>query len=313
MKIERMGTEKPVHGAENFEVSAGAKAILKEERIQIKKEDLKVPENFDKGEALIIPIINIKDIRDEKDGEIGSLYSQQVLDFQMRIESFIDKIYEKIPEGERQDTEIVVLAGENDLITPVDGFGSAHQRAVETGEVVISAIVKSMKEKGIEPKEALTTNKGKTVATNLLNDLELMHPITEEKAGANKKYLEFLKNKYGTGRELWVAFEEDAEREMRQSFGADGPDDIANDMNNALQICSRIAETHQEENPDKRVVVFAIGFYDNLSPWVKKYLLKSDPAKKFVPVEKGSGLVIKKTPAGVASTTIGEKSFSVEI
>jgi hypothetical protein len=166
---------------------------------------------------------------------------------------------------------------------------------------------------GIKIEGALTTNRGKTVATNLLNDLELMHPITEEKAEANKKYLEFLKNKYGTGRELWVAFEEDAEKEMRQSVGADGPDDIANDMNNVLRICSRIAETHQEKNPDKRVIVFAIGFYDNLSPWIKKYLLKADPAKKFVPIEKGSGLVIKKTPAGVASTIIGEKSFSVEI
>jgi hypothetical protein len=313
MSIEKMGTKKPVHGAENFDVSAGAKAILEEERIQIKKEDLKVPENFDKGESLIIPMINIKDIRDEKDGEIGALYPQQVLDFQIRIKSFIDEIYEKIPEGERQNADVIVLAGENDLTTPVDEFRSAHQRAVETGKAVISVVTKSMEERGIKIEGALTTNRGKTVATNLLNDLELMHPITEEKAEANKKYLEFLKNKYGTGRELWVAFEEDAEKEMRQSVGADGPDDIANDMNNVLRICSRIAETHQEKNPDKRVIVFAIGFYDNLSPWIKKYLLKADPAKKFVPIEKGSGLVIKKTPAGVASTIIGEKSFSVEI
>lgn len=311
MKPEKEEFKIPVHGAEDFSVSEGVKAITKEERVIVKKEDLSPPKNFEQGEVLIIPVVNVKDIRDLKDGEIGALYPDQAKEFEIRMETFFDEVYKNLPENERQDIDIIFLAGETDLITPgEDGIKNPHQRAVETGDVAIVAIKKIMDKYGLNPDKSLTTKNGRPIAITHLNDLKFLHPLGSE---SEEKYRDFLVKKYGTaGREIWKAFECDDDKEIRESLGAEGPDEIADRTANVMDISSTIADLHQEENPQKRVIIFAFGHYDNLSPWVKKHLVGVEPAKGFVPMEKGGGLVIKRKSDKTTSAILGDKEYTVK-
>jgi hypothetical protein len=301
----------PIHGAENFSHSKKTEAIPESERIEVKKEDLKPPKEFEKGAALINLVVNVKDIRDPRDGEIGALYPDQAAEFEARIESFMDQIYNLLPAGERSDLDVLVIASEASLVTPgEDGLRDDHQRALETGDRAIAGILKSMAKHGIDPEEALTTQHGRPIAINILNDLPALHPSGSE---GDRKFLKFLIDKYGAGREMWVALEEDAEKDTRMQFGAKGPTEIANNVDHFVSIATTIVDLHQKNNPQKRVAIFAIGHYDNLSPWVKSHLAGIDPAKGFVPMEKGGGLVIKRSPNKTAETSIGTKTFPVKL
>ncbi|MFA5925773.1 MAG: hypothetical protein WC831_02470 [Parcubacteria group bacterium] len=301
----------PIHGAEGFSVSESAEAIPEAERIIVKKEDLKPPQEFEKGAALINLIVNVKDIRDPKDGEIGALYPEQAAEFEARIESFMDQIYNTLPAEERSDLDVVVIAGETHLVTPgPNGLRSAHQRAMETGDRAIAGILKSMTKHDIDPEEVLTTQHGRPIATNILNDLRLMHPLGSE---GEKEFHNFLVKRYGAGRDFWKAFEEDAEQVRRTELRAEGPTDISDRVDHFVSIATTIVDLHQEGNPQKRVVIFAIGHYDNLSPWVKSHLAGIDPAKGFVPMEKGGGLVIKRSSDKTAETSVGARTFAVKL
>jgi hypothetical protein len=306
----------PVHGPEDFKVSAGADAIPQDERVGVTKEDLMPPKEFEKGAALINLVVNVKDIRNPDDGEIGALYPEQAAEFTDRAEVFMDRVYRDIPEDERQGVDVVILAGETDLVTPgPQGIKNPHQRALETGDLAIEGIKKSMLKFDIDQEAALTTQHDRPIATNQLNDIGLLHPFEPHPDGVSGDdvYLEYLINKYGTGRELWMVFEDDTEKDMRERLGAEGPTEIADRTNYLINICSTIAKIHQQDDPDKRVVVFAFGHYDNFSPWVKKHLMGIDPAEGFVPMEKGSGIVIKKSPDNTATTNIGDRTFPVNL
>ena len=305
------GSSIPVHGAENFSVSERAEAIPHEERVAVTREDLRAPDTFEKGEALIIPIVNVRDIRDPKDGEIGALYPEQAAEFETRIQTFMDKIYQELPEDERQNIDIVVLAGETDLVTPgADGLHNSHQRAVETGDHAIAGIKKSMEQYGIDSEKSLITQHDRPVSITQLNDIKLLHPLDSE---GDKKYLDFLVEKYGTaGRKLWMVFEDDSEKETREKLGAEGPTEIADRMGHIMDISSTIADLCQRDDPERRVIVLTLGHYDNISPWIKKHLMGIDPAKGFVPIEKGGGLVVKRAVDKTASTKIGNTTFPVE-
>lgn len=306
----------PVHGAEDFKVSAGADSIPQDERVGVTKEDLRPPKEFEKGAALINLVVNVKDIRNPDDGEIGALYPEQAAEFADRAEAFMDRVYRDLPEDERQEVDVVILAGETDLVTPgPEGINNPHQRALETGDLAIEGIKKSMLKFGVDQKNALTTQHDRPIATNQLNDIGLLHPFGLQPDGVSGDdvYLEYLINKYGTGREFWMVFEDDTEKDMRERLGAEGPTEIADRTNYLIDICSTIANIHQQDDPDKRVVVFAFGHYDNFSPWVKKHLLGIDPAEGFVPMEKGSGIVIKKSSDNTATTNIGDRTFPVNL
>jgi len=306
----------PVHGAEDFLVSKGAAAIPEAERIAVTKEDLKPPKEFEKGAALINLVVNVKDIRNPDDGEIGALYPEQSTEFEDRIESFMDQVYGGITPDERQELDVIVLAGETDLVTPgQQGLRSPHQRALETGDLAIGRIKKSMLKFGINPEGSLSTQHDRPIAINTLNDLSLLHPFGPEPADktGDEVYSEYLIQKYGTGREFWMVFEDDTEIEMRKRLGAEGPTEIADRTSHLVDVCSTIVGLHQRDNPDKRVIVFAFGHYDNFSPWVKRHLMGIDPAEGFVPMEKGSGLVIKRSPNNTATTDVGSKTFPVSL
>lgn len=308
------GWQTPVHGAQDFEVSAGAQSIPEVERVKVSVEDLRAPEEFAPGEALIVLGINVKDTREIPGSAVyGELYLDKALEYDERVKAFMSDVYGKVPEADRADIDVVVLAGEADLRIPQEDIaGSEHQRAFETGVIAVAAIKETMEMYGINPAQALTNQNGQPIATNLLDETRLMHP-TDNPEG-EKAYLEALMAAAeGNERKLWMMHEGDELNTIREAAGAEGPSDIADRVDHVVNICSMVADKHLEGNPDKRVVVLAIGFYDNVSPWIKKELLGQDPAKSFVPIEKGSGIVIKRGPDGAATTQIDDKTYDLQI
>lgn len=303
----------PIHGPEGFNEITETATIPEDERIKVGREDLRPPEHFPLGSTAINLIVNVRDIRDPHHGEIGALYPDQAAAFEDQITDYMDTLYDSIPEAERSDVDVIVLAGEADLVTPgTDGLRSHHQRALETGDRAIAGIKEAMLRHNISADTALTTHNGRPIAVNTLDDARIMHPLAGE--GNDEAYLEHLISKYGAGRKLWQVFEDDTEKETRLRYGAEGPSDIAARTDYMVSVCSTIAALHQARSPEKRVVVFAVGNYDNISPWVKAHVARINPAEGFIPIDKGGGLVIVKTDdQDSATTTIGGKTYDVDV
>lgn len=301
----------PIHGAESYSDSINPDAIPENERVEITKEDLRPPESFEPGSVLISLIANVKDIRNPADGELGTLYPEQAEEFMGRMETFMDKVYDIVPSEEWDKIEVIVLAGDTKLVTPgEDGISNGSQRAMDTGQRAIKGLEASMEKHQIDIDGHLTTHGKNPIGVDTLCDLNMLHETDNPNT---VKFMEFMLDKYGSGKEFWVAYESDAEKEMRENLGVEGPSDIADRVNHLVDICSTIADIHRKDDPEKRVIVVAIGHYDNISPWVKQYILGLNPADSFVPIVKGSGLVIKKSKDGEAAANIGGVSYPIEI
>lgn len=304
-------SQKVVHGAEDFSVSESTEAIPETERVALTKEDLRIPETFEPGDELIVLACNIKDIRAQEDGEIGTLYPEQADAFRSSIEALADSIYEPLSEVERENLDIVVLAGDTTLVTPGDeGLRVSQQRAVLTGREAIAGISQSMEKYGIDASKHIISDGEKPVALSHLRDVNMLHETDNPNV---KQFVDYMINKYGSGRELWMAFEDDTEKELRDSLGVEGPNEIADRVSQLVNLSAYIADLTKQGDKDKRVVVFAVGHYDNISPWAKKTLLGINPADGFIPVEKGGGLVIQRKTDGTASTFVGGKEYHLDI
>jgi cobalamin biosynthesis Mg chelatase CobN len=302
---------KVVHGAENFSVSESAEAIPETERVALTKEDLRVPEIFEPGDELIILACNVKDIRAQEDGEIGTLYPEQADAFRNSIVDLTDSIYEHLSEEEKENLDIVVLAGDTTLVTPGnEGLKVSQQRAVLTGKEAIAGITQSMEKYGIDASKHIISDGEKPVALSHLRDVNMLHETDNPNV---KQFVDYMIDKYGSGRELWMAFEDDSEKEQRESLGVEGPTEIADRVAQLVNLAAYIADLTKQGDKDKRVVVLAVGHYDNISPWAKKNLLGINPADGFIPVEKGGGLVIQRKTNGSASTLVGGKEYLLDI
>ena len=300
-----------IHGAEGFDVSASAEEIPENERVAITKEDLQFPETFNEGEALISLVCNVKDIRSESDGELGTLYPEQAADFRKSIKQRMEGLYSCLSPEERDKLDVVVLAGDTPLVTPgEDGLLVDQQRAVLTGREIIQAVRESMEANGVDPSEHVTADGDNPIAITHLRDVNMLHQTDKPNV---KEFVDYLIEKYGAGRELWMAYEDDTEKELRESLGVEGPSEIAERMSQLVNLSGYIANIHQGRDPSRRVVVFAVGHYDNISPWAKRTLMGIEPSQGFIPVEKGGGVVIKKGVDGSAETTVGGKQYTVRI
>lgn len=302
--------ESPVHGAEGFTVSKDAESIPDEERISITREDLKFPE-FDEGEALVALICNVKDVRKVDDGEIGALYPEQAAEFRESVKRLLTETYERLPQDEREKLDIVVVAGDTPLVTPGEnGLRVDQQRAVLTGEQAIAAIREVMSEHDIDSDTHLVADGEKPVAISHLRDVNMLHQADKPNV---KRFMDYMMSKYGTGRELWMAYEDDTEKELREELEVEGPDGVADRMSKLVNLCSYMADLCQQDDPSRRVIVLAVGHYDNISPWAKKNLMGINPADGFIPVEKAGGLVITRGTDGTATTTVGGKQYPLNI
>lgn len=249
---------------------------------------------------------NAKDNRDpNSDIEIGALVPDSAEKVKIHTRESLRKIFESLTPEDRLTIDVLVVAADTKLETPIPEIKSDHKRAVETGEQVIEGIRECMQELAV-PESQLLNKTGKPIelTSGKLKDLHMFEDSPE--------FVSLLIEKYGTGVEFWAAYEDDTEKETRESMKAEGPKDIADRVNDYLRVVSNAMKFYHEAHPGRRVIVFAETHYDTISPFVKQHVTRSEMSK-MLRVENGAGVVINLDKDRKASSTIKGNTYELNL
>ena len=280
---------------------------LPEVRLDIRQEDIhpEIPE--EDGTVLVLQVNARDDRRDPNSPEFGQLIPEAADQAQTQADTFFRSVFEQVPTEKRQNISVLVITSDAKLKMP-GKTNSPHKRAFETGERVLAGINTAMSQFGINSESLLNNSPeigGKPVTMDKLVDLTMWDD--------NPEFVDFLVNKYGDTKKLWVAYENDTDIEERTAMGAEGPVEIAIRTRDAItDITKGVAMEYHRQNPDKRLYIWTIGQYDNLAPAINGYVYQADPTKLYTPMEKGGGITIKIDKDHTkAETTIGGNTFEV--
>lgn len=269
---------------------------LNEKSIEVKK--------FRPEETKIIIQRHEEYDRDIKSENAGRLYSQAIEKGHADSKIRMQKIIEQVPSQERSSLYFMVLSSDTKF---VDGA-----RSIETGQIVLDEIKEAFKVAGINEENILNvsrtyrqTEKGEPRPTT-----QIREPLMFEK---NPEFVAFLEEKYPEKKDFWSAYERDIEKEARLQNGAEGPEDMADRLEKFLELIKRYSQFFHKSNPNSRLVIWCVSHYDTISPWTKKYVMKEDVTKKYLPVDYGSGLSIGIDRDGKAIATAGEEEFEIAI
>lgn len=268
-------------------------------------EDIK-PEIPELDGTVIILQRNAKDNRNpESSLEMGALVPEAAEQAKLHAKEFFSQIFRTIDPEERKTIDIWVIAADTKLDTPIQGAKSDHKRAVETADQVMSGIKEAMSEFSISDNQLLNkTGKPIELSNGKLKDLHMLEDSPE--------FVEFLKNKYGTDKNFWIAYENDDEKEIREQMSAEGPDDIANRIENYLKVVANAMESYHKYHPGRRIIAWIDSHYDTISPFVK--LRVADMEKTdYLPVDNGAGIVINLSKDQKATTEIQGNKYILNL
>jgi len=277
--------------------------------LKIRKEDIH-PEIPESGGTVFVLQVNARDRRDPKSPEFGALMPKAAEQTVDQGEAFFKDVFERLTSEERAKVAIVVCASDAKLKMPA-GTNSDHKRAMETGEKVLEGIRKATTAYEVNPNQLLNDteeHEGKPVGVDGLRDLLFW---------SRPEFVEYMKRTYGSGRELWKAYEADEVdvRRKRMEMGVEGPLEIAIRTRKALTgLTVTWAKKYHEEHPGALVFIWVIGHYDNVAPWVNGYVFDRDPrgGEHYIETQKGGGIAVNIDPRGeTAKTTIGGKEYQV--
>ena len=256
--------------------------LSKVEKVTI--DDLRIETPESGGTAFVLQR-NAKDNRDpDSEIEMGALVPEAAEQVKIHTKESLDRIFQSLSPEERKGVDMLVVAADTKLETPMPDIKSEHKRAVETAEQVIAGIKQSLQEFSL-PETQLLNKSGKPIelSSKKLEDLRMFED--------SPKFVQFLVDKYGTGLEFWVAYEDDVERETRKQMGAEGPDDIAKRVDDYLTTLANAMKSYHQSHPGRRVIVWVESHYDTISPFIKLRIAKMEKAS-YLPVDNGAGIVI---------------------
>jgi hypothetical protein len=207
----------------------------------------------------------------------------------------ITDIIEQIPENERKDVQVIVIASPTRK--------NEGQRSMETADLVIKTTKEAFNKFGIPEENVLTDNPRPE------------ENITEPKMMDSGKGLRrFLEEEYGEGLKFWKAYEEDVHKEERIKMGEEGPiemsDRFAHFMN-VLGRYSRYFHSKNKENP-KRLILWNVSHYDTITTYFKNHVA-SIPQVEHVSVDYSGGISIVIDPENKTSITVNNKTYPVEL
>jgi hypothetical protein len=243
-------------------------------------------------------------VREPEHENVGSLTPEAAATERQMAEAYFESLLAGIDEQEWGSLDILFIASD----TQYHGGG---RRSLETAIIAEEAAQEVLARHGLNPHEHV---------------INLHHPIHGDDQSPRPKamlreprmftespdFVDALRAKYGEGRDFWVAFEEDLERELREGSGAEGPDDLANRMGYALMVIGKYARLYHQANPDRRLVVWATTHYDTISPFVKREIFGVGK-EQYVGVDYGAGMVVDIDAEGAATTTIDGRSYPVSV
>lgn len=218
-----------------------------------------------------------------------------------RIQSIIDQV----PVDERDRLFFLVLSSDTT-------FGAKKgARSIETAQIIIDCIRELLPKNGINENNLLNvsnkyrnTNEGEPRPV-----ADLREPSMFEKS---PEFVAFMKEKY-PGKDFWVNFEADTEKEKRLEMGVEGPRDMADRIQNFLGLIKRYSHFFHTVRPNSRLVVWSASHYDTISPWTKEHVMGVDTTQSYLGVDHGSGIVIGIEKDGQATVTVGEENFAATI
>jgi hypothetical protein len=290
---------------------------------KITKESLK-PEIPQPDGTVIVLQCNTRDLRDLNlpPEQMGALKPEAAQETRADAKQFFDQIFKFLTPEERKQVDILVVAADTRLDTPTPGITSYRQRAVETGEQVLAGIGEAMSEYQLDQSQLL--NKPRqgddgeinppapiVLSSGRMRDLKMFEESPE--------YVQYLKDTHMADpskgeKAFWANYEidDDPDKKIREEMGAEGPEEIADRVAAYMKTVANAMSSYHEKHPGRRAIVWAIGHYDNISPYLKRKVL-GVAKDEFLGVDKGSGVVFNIGKDGKTSTQIEGHRLAVDL
>ncbi len=266
---------------------------------EIRKEDIHpvIPE---KGGTVLVLQVNAQDDRRNPDSsEFGALIPEAAIQTAKQAKEFFNAVFRGLSPEDRENVAVIVCASDATLKMP-RGRSSREKRAMKTGVEVLKGIRESMTAYKVKSTQLLNDaggSEGEPIAVEGFEDLNFW----------GSSFLEYLEKKYPEDPDLWIAYEADKEvKDKRVDMEVEGPHNIAFRTRQAMTKMMLMAREHLENHPDSRVIVWGIGMYDNIAPWLKAYVFKVNPKEYYVRIEKGGGIVVDIDLKGEPQTAVTE-------
>lgn len=241
-------------------------------------------------------------IRDSQHSKAGSLTEEAIQLETETAANYFSELMEGLSDVELANTYFLFLASDT-------AYAGKGMRSYETASIAQQVASQLLVERDV-PEDNIINNSHNLKSKGSPRP---MHQLREPQMFDNSPdFVEFLQSKYGgVGKDFWIAFEEDAEKDVRKGMNAEGPDEIADRMDKTLEIVARYARLFHASNPDSRLVVWADTHYDTISPLIKRDVLHQDKSAAVL-VDYGGGAVIDIEKNGTISTSINGKKYCVD-
>jgi hypothetical protein len=273
----------------------------------------KLPEKIEKSDIESIPIeVEGTEIVLQRHGKyerskdspnVGGLTGEGAEEVREVGREFFESLFETIPEAERGQVDVLIIASDTQ-------YGGGGRRCIETAERVTESLREQLRKLGLSEEQLLNTSGRFTGGSDVRPTPKLREPQMFQNS---PEFVQFLEEKYGgMGRNFWIAFEEDTEKEAREAMGAEGPDEIADRLKFEIGVVARYAKMYHEQHPGRRLVIWMVTHYDTISPYVKRDIFE---VGKEVPlaVDYGAGISISLGPTGEAITEIAGEQYNVPL
>lgn len=298
--------------SEYNKVTTGPEVKIETETKEIKgitEDDLRVviPE---KDASIIVLQCNARDERDPDSKIFGTITPEGILKARKKAQDFFKTFITSIPEDERKDIDILVLASNATLDSP-EGFMSEHKRASETAEATMDGICEALKEAGLSLNQLLNFSEFKqdtepngVIEFEELEDTQIFRETPE--------FVQHLVSKHGSKENFWIQYEQDTDKKTRQRMKAEGVDDIASRMGSFMRLLAQASQERHKNDNGKRLVIWTVSHYDAISPFIKRRVLDR-PATDYLPINKTGGITMEVTQGGEVVTQIHNQKFNVDL
>ena len=236
--------------------------------------------------------------------KVGSLTEEGIEEIYTSGKDFFGKLFDAIPESERSNIDILVLASDTQ-------HKDGGQRSMETADQIIKVVKEELGRLNLNESQLLNTS------GNVSGEGDAPRPTPKlrepQMFNNSPEFVEFLKDKYGDmNLDFWIAFEEDKEKETRQAMGAEGPDEITDRMQLMIDILARYSRFYHDKHPDRRLIIWAATHYDTISPYVKREIFKVGK-DAVLGVDYGAGISINLDKDGKGSVKIAGNEYEVPL
>lgn len=280
----------------------GHAAVSLERPVRLERAHL-VPGRLDPGGTELVLQRHGEYRRDREAPDAGSLTPEAIRLETEAAAAYVAQLLAGISPSERQRLHFLFVASDT-------AYAGGGQRSLETVTIAQRVTEVLLAEHDVQSGNIL----------NLSHDLmnrgapRPMRQLREPRMFADSPdFVAYLREQYGDmGKDFWIVFEEDAEREARLDFGAEGPDEIADRMHQAVRVFSRYARLFHQARPESRLVIWASTHYDTISPFVKRDILHLEK-RAAVLVGHGGGLTIDIAPDGVTTAAVAGQQYSIEL